>query len=337
MIKEAISRLINGERIPYEMVENAMDEFINNNCSDVEMSSFLTALAIRGTDVNDVVAFSKSMKKNCIRFPSKVKVFEIGGTGGDKSNSFNISTMSSIVVASAGIETVKHGNRSSTCKCGSADFIEAAGVRIDIAPKQAAAVLEKIGISYLFAQQYHTCMKRVSTIRKLLPFPTVFNVLGPLTNPARVNKKLLGVYDEKLVVPLAKALKSLGVEKGMVVYGKDGFDEISISAPTLVCEFNDDSFFNYEIHPEDYGMMSYNRNDIIGGNPSENVSTMFRILEGERGAPRDAVLLNAGTAIHIVKGISINEGIRMAEDLIDSGAVLNKLNEWRILTKAPFN
>lgn len=245
--------------------------------------------------------------------------------------------MSSIIVASAGIKTVKHGNRSSTCKCGSADFVEAAGVRIDIEPEQAAVILERIGISFLFAQQYHNCMKRVSTVRRLLPFPTVFNVLGPLTNPARVNRKLLGVYDEKLVVPLANALRYLGVEKGMVVYGKDGFDEISVSSPTMVCEFDNENFLNYEICPEDYGMVRHNRNDIIGGTPSENVLTMNGILNGEQGASRDAVLLNAGAAIHVVTGISIYAGIQKATELIDSGAALKKFNEWKHFTQISLN
>ncbi len=332
-IKEAINGLVHGDMIPYEVLENAMDEYIENKCSDVEMSSLLTALAIRGTSVNDIVAFSNSMKKNCVRFPSDTEVFEIGGTGGDKTNSFNISTMSAIVIASDGINTVKHGNRSSTSKCGSADFVEAAGVKIDVQPQYAADVLEEIGICFLFAQQYHGCMKRVSGIRKLLPFPTVFNVLGPLTNPARVSMKLVGVYDEKLVIPIAKALTCLGIKKGMVVYGKDGFDEISISAPTVVCEFENGNYHNYEIRPEDVGLKMYNKTDIIGGTPSENASIMYRILDGERGAPRDAILLNAGAAIHIVRGISIDAGIKKAMELIDSGAALRKLNEWKRLTQ----
>ena len=180
-------------------------------------------------------------------------------------------------------------------------------------------------------------MKHVSAVRRLLPFPTVFNVLGSLTNPAKVNRKLLGVYDEKLVVPLAKALKDLGIEKGMVVFGEDGFDEVSISAPTMVCEFDNDNFVNYEICPEDYGLTRYNKDDIIGGTPSENVSIMYRILDGERGAPRDAILLNSGVAIHIVTGISIDAGIKRAAELIDSGVALNKFNEWKHLTQVSHN
>lgn len=332
MIKEAIINLFNGDVLSHDTLEQAMDEWINNACSDIELSSLLTALALKGFNPDDIIAFASSLKKNSLPFPNDTEVFEICGTGGDKSNSINISTISSIVVASCGIKTVKYGNRSSTCMCGSADFLEESGINIDITPEKASDVLEKIGITFLFAQKYIYSLKRVSAIRHSLPFPTVFNIIGPLTTPAKVKRKVLGVYDEKYVYPLAKALNNLGIEKGMVVYGTDGFDEVSVSAPTKVCEFADNQFYYYEITPEEYGLKRYNKSEIIGASPSYNVELMSRIFRGERGAPRDAILLNAGCAIHIATGLPIDLGIKKAAEAIDSGTALCKFEQWKYFT-----
>ena len=257
-------------------------------------------------------------------------VLEIVGTGGDGANSFNISTTSALVIAAGGVPVAKHGNRAASSKSGAADVLEALGVKITVSPEESARILKKINICFLFAQNYHFAMKYVAPIRKELGIRTVFNILGPLSNPAGANMELMGVYDETLVEPLAQVMAKLGVVKGMVVYGQDKLDEISMSAPTTVCEIRDGWFQSYQIQPEQFGYNSCAKEELAGGTPEENAQITRDILEGrEKGPKRQAVCLNAGASLYITgKAKTIEEGVRMAESLIDSGAAVKKLGEF---------
>ena len=257
-------------------------------------------------------------------------VLEIVGTGGDNAHSFNISTTSALVIAAGGVKVAKHGNRAASSLCGTADCLEALGVNIDQTPEKCVELLKKVGICFFFAQKYHTSMKYVGAIRKELGIRTVFNILGPLTNPATPNMQLLGVYDESLVEPLARVLTSLGVKRGMVVYGTDKLDEISASSPTLICEFKDGEYQTYTITPEEFGMKTCKKDDLLGGTPAENAEITKAIVNGtEKGPKRQAVCMNAGAALYIAgKAESLEVGVRMSEDLIDSGAAAAKLAEF---------
>ena len=252
------------------------------------------------------------------------------GPGGDGSNSFNISTTSSLVIAAGGVPIAKHGNRAASSKSGAADVLEALGVKITLTPERSAEILKKINICFLFAQNYHIAMKYVAPIRKELGIRTVFNILGPLSNPAGANMELMGVYDQSLVEPLAQVMANLGVNRGMVVYGQDSLDEISMCAPTSVCEIRDGKFTSYEITPEQFGYERCEKGALTGGTPAENAEITKAILKGEeKGSKRQAVCLNAGAALYIAgKAASIEEGVKLAESLIDSGAALKKLEEF---------
>lgn len=270
------------------------------------------------------------MRAHCIKLLHNMDVLEIVGTGGDGSNSFNISTTSSLVIAAAGVPVAKHGNRAASSKSGAADVLEALGVNITIPPEKSAQLLKDISICFLFAQNYHVAMKYVAPIRKELGIRTVFNILGPLSNPAGANMELMGVYDESLVEPLAQVMAKLGVSRGMVVYGKDSLDEISMCAPTAVCEIKDGWFQSYELTPEQFGYERCDKSQLTGGSPQENAEITRAILEGrEKGAKRQAVCMNAGAALYITgKAETIEQGVRMAEALIDDGSALKKLEEF---------
>ena len=263
-----------------------------------------------------------------MRVDSGMELFEIVGTGGDNAQSFNISTTSALVAAAGGMKVSKHGNRAASSKGGTADCLEALGVNIQQSPEKCIELLNEVGMCFFFAQKYHASMKYVGAIRKELGFRTVFNILGPLTNPGSPAMQLLGVYDEYLVQPLAQVLINLGVKRGMVVYGQDKLDEISMSSPTTVCEFKDGWMKNYVISPEDFGLTRCAKAELVGGTPEENAQITLAILKGEKGSKRDAVLMNAGAALYIGgKAESMKEGIRLAAELIDSGAALATLNK----------
>lgn len=334
MIKEAITELVKKNDLTPDMAEGAMDEIMGGNVGEIQMSAFLTALAVKGATVDEITACAKGMRKHCVKFLNDEDVLEIVGTGGDKAGSFNISTISAIVVSAAGVKVAKHGNRAATSKCGTADCLEALGAKLSITPERSKEILDAINFCFLFAQNYHLSMKYVAPVRRELPMPTVFNILGPLTNPAGASYQLLGVYDENLVKPLARVLSNLGVKRGMVVYGNDVLDEISVSAPTTVCEINEGEFKDYIINPVDYGFELHEKSDIVGGTPAENAEIARRILSGEKGAKRDAVLLNSGAALHITKQISISDGIKEAADIIDSGKGMKQLEEFVRLTNS---
>ena len=330
MIKEAIVKLSKKEDLSYQEAEAVMNEIMGGEATPVQMSSYLTALSLKGETIEEITASAAGMRAHCVRLLHDLDVLEIVGTGGDGSNSFNISTTSSLVIAAGGVPVAKHGNRAASSKTGAADVLEALGVNINLTPKQSARLLKKINICFLFAQNYHIAMKYVAPVRKELGIRTVFNILGPLSNPAGANMELMGVFDRTLVEPLAQVMMKLGVTRGMVVYGQDSLDEISMSAPTSVCEIRNGWFQSYELTPEQFGYTRCAREELQGGTPRENARITRSILNGsERGAKRQAVCLNAGASLYITgKTGTIEEGVAMAEQLIDSGAAAAKLEEF---------
>lgn len=330
MIKEAIVKLSRKENLTYEEALEVMNEIMEGKASDIQMASYLTALAIKGETIDEINASAYGMRSHCVKLLHDMDVLEIVGTGGDGSNSFNISTTSSLVIASAGVPVAKHGNRAASSKSGAADVLEALGVNIKITPERSTELLKKISICFLFAQNYHIAMKYVAPVRKELGIRTVFNILGPLSNPAGANMELMGVYDASLVEPLAEVMSKLGVRRGMVVYGMDKIDEISSSSETKVCEIRDGWFQTYMIKPEDFGLVRSTKEELVGGTAEENARITMGILKGEdHSGRRTAVLMNAGAALYLAgKSDSISEGIKLAGSLIDSGAALRKLEEF---------
>ena len=330
MIKEAIQTLSNKQDLPYAKAEAVMDEIMSGKATPVQMAAYLTALAMKGETIDEITASAAGMRAHCVKFLHEMDVLEIVGTGGDGSNSFNISTTASLVIAAAGVPVAKHGNRAASSKCGAADVLEELGVNIDLVPERSAELLKSINICFLFAQNYHIAMKYVAPVRKELGIRTVFNILGPLSNPAGANMELMGVYDQELVEPLAQVMMKLGVRRGMVVYGQDSLDEISMAAPTSVCEIKDGWFQSYEITPEQFGYTRCAKEDLVGGTPIENAAIARAIINGEdRGPKRCAVCLNAGAALYITGAAETMEaGVRLAENIIDSGKAAAKLEEF---------
>ena len=329
MIKDAILKLANNENISYDLAKNSMDEIMKGEASDVQMSAYLTALSLKGETIDEITASAEAMRSHCVKLLNDYDVLEIVGTGGDHAGSINVSTTASFIISAAGVKVAKHGNRAASSKCGAADCLEALGVNINLSPEKCVELLKKIGICFFFAQKYHTSMKYVGTIRKELGIRTVFNILGPLTNPAHPQFMILGVYDEYLLEPLAKVLTNLGVKRGMVIYGQDKLDEISISAPTSVCELKDGSYQRYVINPEDYGLSLAQKSDIVGGSPEENAKVTRYILNGASGAKSDIVLLNAAAGIYIGgEAESIKDGLDVARKMIESGEAMQRLNDF---------
>lgn len=329
MIKEAIIKLTNKENLSYEEAKAVMNEIMSGEASDVQKSAYLTALTMKGETIDEITGSAEEMRNHAVQLSHEGDVLEIVGTGGDKSDSFNISTTSSLVIASAGVPVAKHGNRAASSKSGAADVLESLGVNITISPQKSAELLQNIGICFLFAQSYHTAMKYVGPIRKELGIRTIFNILGPLANPASANLQVMGVYDESLVEPLAKVLSNLGVKRALVVYGQDRLDEISASAETSVCEVKDGTFKSYTISPEQFGLTRCKKEELTGGTPDENAAITKEVLAGGQGARRTAVVLNAGAGLYVAgKADSIEAGVRLAEELIDSGKAEKKLEEF---------
>lgn len=329
MIKEAILALSRKEDIGYHMAKRVMNEIMSDEASEVQKSAYLTALSMKGETIEEITGSAEEMRNHCIKLLHNMDVMEIVGTGGDGSNSFNISTTSSLVIAAGGVPVAKHGNRAASSKSGAADVLEALGVNISISPEKSAEMLKKIGICFLFAQNYHIAMKFVGPVRKELGTRTIFNILGPLANPAGANMEVMGVYDKELVEPLAQVLYNLGVRKALVVYGEDKLDEISMSAPTYICEIRDDKFETYTITPEQFGFERCNKEDLVGGTPEENGEITKAILNGEKGPRRNAVVLNSAAALYVAgKCESLEEGVKLAEDIIDSGKAKAKLAEF---------
>lgn len=331
MIKEAILKLSKKENLNYEEAKEVMNEIMSGKATAVQMSSYLTALSMKGETIEEITGSAAGMRENCIKLLHNMEVLEIVGTGGDNSNSFNISTASAIVIAAGGVAVAKHGNRAASSKCGAADVLEELGININISPEKSLEILSKINICFLFAQNYHIAMKYVAPVRKELGIRTVFNILGPLSNPAGANIELMGVYDESLIEPLAKVMQNLGVKRGMVVYGTDKIDEISMSSETKVCEILDkENLKSYAISPKDFGYDFCDKKELEGGSVKENAEIIRNIFNlKDNGAKRKAVCMNAGAGFYIAKKVkNIKEGVQMAENLIDEKKAFEKLEDF---------
>jgi anthranilate phosphoribosyltransferase len=322
-------KLANREDLTHDEAEGVMDEIMCGEASEVQMSAYLTALSLKGETIDEITASAMGMRKHCVRLLHELDVLEIVGTGGDKSNSFNISTTAAIIAAAAGASVAKHGNRSASSKCGAADVLEELGVNIKLPPEQSAEMLKEIGICFLFAQNYHIAMKYVAPVRRELGIRTIFNILGPLTNPAGAKRELMGVYDRELVEPLGQVLLNLGVNNAMVVYGEDGLDEIAVSAPTRVCELRNGELNVYDMTPEQFGLKRCAKGELIGGEPRENAEILRRILDGGEGPKSDAAVLNAAAALYIAGEVdSVCKGVDLARETIASGKAKSKLEEF---------
>lgn len=339
MIKEAIVKIVNKEDLTYDEAYTVMNEIMSGETTPTQNAAFLAALSTKSAKAettDEIAGCAAAMRDNATKVDTGMDIFEIVGTGGDNAQSFNISTTSALVAAAGGMKVAKHGNRAASSLCGTADCLEALGVNIQQSPERCIELLKEAGMCFFFAQKYHTSMKYVGPIRKELGFRTVFNILGPLTNPGSPKMQLLGVYDEYLVEPLAQVLISLGVKRGMVVYGKDKLDEISMSAPTAVCEFKDGWFKSYTIAPEDFGFERCTKEDLKGGTPEENAKITRDILGGAKGHKRNAVLMNAGAALYIGgKAETLKDGIALAAEIIDSGKALETLDKLIEVSNRP--
>lgn len=333
MIKEAIVKLVNKGDLTYDEAYSVMNEVMSGETSQTQNAAFLAALSTKNTKaetIDEISGCAAAMRSHALRVDYSGDVLEIVGTGGDGSHSFNISTTAAFVLAAAGVKVAKHGNRAASSSCGAADCLEALGINIDLSPDKCVKLLDRVGICFMFAQKYHSSMKYVGAIRKELGFRTVFNILGPLTNPAHPTMQLLGVYDESLLQPLAQVLSGLGVKRGMVVFGQDKVDEISISAPTSVCEFDNGWYKTYTITPEEFGLKRAQKSDVVGGSAEENAKITLDILNGAAGPKRDIVLLNAAAGLYIAKKAdTLSDGVKLADELISSGAALKKCEEFR--------
>ncbi len=332
MIKEAIVKIVNKQDLTYDEAYTVMNEIMSGETSPTQNAAFLAALSTKSAKAettDEIAGCAAAMRDHATRVETGMDIFEIVGTGGDNAGSFNISTTSALVAAAGGMKVAKHGNRAASSLCGTADCLEALGVNIDQSPEKCIELLKEVGMCFFFAQKYHSSMKYVGAIRKELGFRTVFNILGPLTNPGSPSMQLLGVYDEYLVEPLAQVLVSLGVKRGMVVYGQDKLDEISMSAPTKICEIKDGWFKSFVIKPEDFGFERCTKDELKGGTPEENAKITRAILGGEKGPKRNAVLLNAGASLYIGgKAESFKDGVKLAAEIIDSGKVLETLEKF---------
>lgn len=331
MIKEAIVKIVNKEDLTYDEAYTVMNEIMSGETSPTQNAAFLAALSTKSAKAettDEIAGCAAAMRDHATKVETGMDVLEIVGTGGDNAQSFNISTTSALVAAAGGVKIAKHGNRAASSNSGTADCLEALGVNINQSPSRCIEMLNEAGMCFFFAQKYHTSMKYVGAIRRELGFRTVFNILGPLTNPASPSRQLLGVYDEYLVEPLAQVLINLGVKRGMVVYGQDKLDEISLSAPTKICEINNGWFKTYTIKPEQFGFEQCAKSDLKGGTPAENAQITRDILGGKHGHMRNAVLMNAGAALYLYdKADSLKSGIALAAELIDSGAALKTLDK----------
>lgn len=330
-----IKKLIEGNDLTYEETAAAMNTIMEGQATEAQIGSLLTALRMRGETVDEITASAKVMREKCNQLKGKGDLLDIVGTGGDCTNTFNVSTISSLVVAAAGVKVAKHGNRSVSSKCGSADVLEALGVKLDVTKEQNEKVLEKIGICFMFAPLYHSAMKYVAEPRKQMGVRTIFNILGPLASPAYANLQVLGVYSEELVKPMAQVLANLGVKHAMVVYGQDGVDEVSLCAQTTVCEVKAAELNSFVLNPQDLGLTLCKQSDLVGGEASLNKEIALRILEGEKGPKRDMVLLNSAVALTTaLDHITLKEALALAAEMIDSGKAMQKLNDFVAITNS---
>jgi len=332
-LKKYISKIIDGNSLTEKEAYEAMDCIMSDKATSSQIASFVTALRMKGETIDEITGFAKLMRQKAKTVNLKSPAIDIVGTGGDMANTFNISTTSAFVIAGAGVDVAKHGNRSVSSKSGAADVLEALGVKIAMTPKNAAECVEKCGVSFLFAQSFHGSMRFAAAPRREIGVRSVFNILGPLANPAATDYIVLGVYDEALMEPMAKVLINLGIKGAMLVHGNDGLDEVTVSDSTTICEIKDDKIIKYEINPKQFGIKLSNKSEVVGGTSIENAKITLDILKGKIGAARDIVLMNAGCAIYVAKKAkTISEGIEMAKKSIDSGKALEKLEELKAFT-----
>lgn len=328
MIKEAIGQIVEGKNLSSEQAKGAMDEIMSGNATPAQIGAYIAALRLKGETIDEITASAQVMREKAPLVQTDGDVLDIVGTGGDCAYTFNVSTVSSLVVAAAGVQVAKHGNRSVSSKCGSADVLEALGVKLGLTPGQAAGVLRTAGICFMFAQVFHGSMKYAAGPRRELGIRTIFNVLGPLSNPARANLQLLGVYDAALCQPLAQVLGNLGVRRAMVVYGLDGLDEMSLCGQTQVSELIDQRVSNYLLSPEDFGLTPCTMDDLRGGDAAVNAEIARDILAGGTGPKRDMVLINSAAALYIAgKADSLEASVEIAREMVDSGKAADKLAE----------
>ena len=332
MIAEAIVKIVDKQDLTYEEAYTVMNEIMSGQTSPTQNAAFLAALSTKSAKAEtsaEIAGCAAAMREHATPVEAPFDVLEIVGTGGDRAHSFNISSTAAMVAAAGGVKVAKHGNRAASSASGAADVLEALGVNLQQDPEKCRELLEKVGICFMFAQKYHTSMKYVGSIRKELGIRTVFNILGPLTNPTNPTYMVLGVYDEYLLQPLAQVMAQLGVRRGMVVYGVDKLDEISTSCATKICEFHDGWYKTYEITPEQFGFERCEREDLKGGTPEENAQITRKILSGEKGPKRDTVVLNAAACLYVSgKADDMNHGVKMAEELIDNGSAQKILESY---------
>lgn len=330
MIVEAIYKIIKGEDLDFDAAKAVMEEMMDGTATHAQMGAFLTALRMKGESIDEITGSALAMREKAIHFNHGYNVMDIVGTGGDEVGTFNISTTTAFVVAAGGVPVAKHGNRSVSSKSGAADVLEKLGINIAITAEHSQKILDEINLCFMFAQTYHSSMKHCAPVRREMGIRTIFNILGPLANPARANMQLMGVYDETLVEPLAKVLSNLGVKRGMVVHGCDGLDEATLTARTRVCEIEKGALSSYYLDPEELGLKYCTLAELIGGDAEENAKITRSILNGaEQGAKRDVVVLNAAMCLYLAgKATTIKSAVPLAKDLIDSGTAINTLEEF---------
>ncbi len=335
MIQQAIYKALNRENLTLEETKAVMDEIMSGNATNAQIAGFVTAIRMKGETIDEITACAMIMRKYGLKLKHTGDVLDIVGTGGDEAFTFNISTISSLIISAAGIPVAKHGNRSVSSKCGSADVLEALGVKIDIPVEKSEAILKEIGICFLFAPLYHSSMKYAAPVRRELGVRTIFNILGPLSSPADANLQLLGVYDENLVEPMARVLANLGVKRAMVVHGHDGLDEVSLSAKTTVCEVNNGQVNSFFLDPHQFGFEYCKPEELVGGDPAMNAAIAMEILSGERSVKRDIVLLNSAICLYMsYNNITLRECVKLAAQTIDSGKAMEQLKHFIRLSNA---
>jgi len=330
MIAEAIHKVIKGEDLDFDTAKAVMGEMMDGTATHAQMGAFLAALRMKGESIDEITGSALAMREKAIHLNPVLDVMDIVGTGGDEVGTFNISTTTAFVVAAGGVPVAKHGNRSVSSKSGAADVLEKLGINIAISAEHSQKILDEINLCFMFAQAYHSSMKHCAPVRKEMGIRTIFNILGPLANPAGANLQLMGVYDENLVEPLAKVLSNLGVKRGMVVHGCDGLDEATLTTKTKVCEIEAGVLRSYYLDPEELGLTYCTLAELVGGDSEENAKITRSILNGsEQGAKRDIVVLNAALCLYLAgKAATIKSAIPLAKDLIDSGAAKEKLEEF---------
>ncbi len=328
MIREAIQKLVSGRSLTMEEAASVMEEIMRGEATPAQFGAFVTALRLKGETVDEITGLAKTMRAKAVRVTITEPVVDTCGTGGDGSSTFNISTTAAFVAAGAGLKVAKHGNRAMSSQCGSADVLEALGVKIDLNAEQVQRCLEEVGIGFMFAPVFHPAMKYAATPRREIGIRTVFNILGPLTNPAGARAQVLGVADGALVEKLALVLKSLGCQRAMVVHGEDGLDEITVTGKTQVCELKDGGIKSYSISPDDFGLPQASLNSLRGGTLGENAALLRRVLAGTPGPQRDVVLMNAAAVLLAGDRVeTLKQGAALAREVIDGGHALAKLEQ----------